>query len=350
MRIEAVDLFCGVGGLSYGVQQAGINVLAGIDIDESCEFAYTSNNFATFINKSVNEIDSNEIKSLYSENTTKMLMGCAPCQPFSSHQKNKFDRSSHKDWGLLYDFLEHIKNINPTIVSMENVPELVKETVFSDFVESLTEIGYFVNYQVVNAAEYGVPQRRRRLLLLASLHGEIDLIEPTHKSKPVTLRQAIGDLDPIKAGELNPKDPLHISSSLSKLNIQRIQASKPGGTWEDWPDELLLDCYRKESGKTYKAVYGRLSWEDVSSTLTTQFNRYGTGRYGHPEQDRALSFREGAIIQSFPKDYKFIKDQNFVRAKIARQIGNAVPVRLGEVIGLSIKSHINQYNKKDKEN
>lgn len=339
MSINAVDLFCGVGGLTKGVANTGINVLAGIDLDADCKYAYTVNNKSDFIHTSVSEIDSSVILNLYPKNGVKILMGCAPCQPFSTYN-NKKGKIKHKDWFLLDSFAEHIKKIQPDIVSMENVPSLEKEEIFQSFINTLEKNNYFVSYKVVNAADYGVPQRRKRLLLLASKYGEIKLIEPTHKNNQITVREAIGDLIEIQAGEMADNDILHTASKLSDLNLERIRHSKQGGTWRDWPEEILPECYKKQSGSTYSAVYGRMCWDDVAPTLTTQFTRYGTGRYGHPTQNRALSLREGAILQSFPRDYKFTENINYDKTKVAKHIGNAVPVKLGEVIGESIKQHL----------
>lgn len=339
MSINAVDLFCGVGGLTKGVANTGINVLAGIDLDADCKYAYTVNNKSDFIHASVSEIDSTVILNLYPKNGVKILMGCAPCQPFSTYN-NKKGKIKHKDWFLLDSFAEHIKKIQPDIVSMENVPSLEKEEIFQSFINTLEKNNYFVSYKVVNAADYGVPQRRKRLLLLASKYGEIKLIEPTHKNNQITVREAIGDLIEIEAGEIDKNDILHTASKLSDLNLERIRHSKQGGTWKDWPEEILPECYKKQSGSTYSAVYGRMCWDDVAPTLTTQFTRYGTGRYGHPTQNRALSLREGAILQSFPRDYKFTENINYDKTKVAKHIGNAVPVKLGEVIGKSIKQHL----------
>lgn len=338
MIIKAVDLFCGVGGLTNGLLTAGIPVVAGIDIDGSCEYAYTQNNNSQFIKKSIDDVTGKEIRALLRGADVKILVGCAPCQPFSNHRKDKKNRSRHKDWKLLYQFGRLVKEVKPHIVSMENVPELQKEKVFFDFVNTLKEENYTVNYQVVNVADYGVPQRRKRLILLASKkpRKEIHLLPPTHNIH-ITVRDAIGNLPAIAAGEQNPIDPLHVAPSLSNLNLQRIQNSVPGGTWRDWPDNLKLECHKKAKGESYSSVYGRMKWDDLSPTITTQFIGYGTGRFGHPVQDRALTLREGAILQSFPQNYQFVPvDANISIQKVARHIGNAVPPRLGEVIGLSI--------------
>lgn len=350
MTIKAIDLFCGIGGLTYGLRQAGIPVVAGIDIDGSCEFAYTHNNKdSKFINKSINNVTAKEVKELLKGAEIKILVGCAPCQPFSRHQKDKHNRSNHKDWKLLYQFGRLVKEVKPHIVSMENVPELRKEKVFSDFVDILKSEGYKINYQVVNVADYGVPQRRKRLILLASKNNEIMLLPATHK-QIVTVRDAIGFLPKVDAGLAYEADRLHIAPKLSDKNLQRIQHSIPGGTWNDWPDDLVLECHKCNTGKSYSSVYGRMKWDDLSPTITTQFISYGTGRFGHPEQDRAITLREGAILQSFPQDYQFISDNEKVQIrKVARHIGNAVPPRLGEIIGLSIIDSLHQ-KKNKKEN
>lgn len=341
IQIKAIDLFCGVGGLTCGLQKAGIPVVAGIDLDPDCEYAYTHNNMGHFIKKSVDDVTGAEIQQLYGDVQVKVLVGCAPCQPFSRHQKDKHHRSKHKDWRLLYQFGRIVKECNPDIVSMENVPELAREKVFIDFMETLKNEGYQVTYTVVNAADYGVPQRRRRLLLLAARGGNIRLLPPTH-SHPVTVIEAIGTLPPVKAGEVCVTDTLHRSANLSDINLNRIKHSRPGGTWRDWPESLRLPCHRKQKGATYSSVYGRMRWDAPAPTITTQFTIFGTGRFGHPTQDRALTLREGAILQSFPSTYDFINPNNTMSfSKIARQIGNAVPPRLGEIIGESILNFLN---------
>lgn len=337
--VGAVDLFCGVGGLTYGLRAAGIDVVAGIDLDDSCQYAYEANNGNnTFIKKNVNEVTGDEINNLLKDFDIKVLVGCAPCQPFSTHRKDKKHRNQHKDWGLLAQFGRLVREVKPDYVSMENVPELVKESVFTDFVDTLKELDYSVHFEVVKAEEYGVPQKRRRLLLLAAKDGTINLIPPGDVvEKHATVRSAIGKLPAVRAGESCDSDSLQTASVLTDINLRRIQASKPNGTWRDWPDELKLNCHKKSSGKTYPSVYGRMSWDEPAPTITTQFYCYGTGRFGHPEQDRALTLREGAILQSFPTDYVFAKPNEKVSRKaIARHIGNAVPPKLGEAVGKSI--------------
>ena len=243
----------------------------------------------------------------------------------------------------MYDFQRLVKEISPQIVSMENVSELRKEKVFADFVESLKTQGYNVNFKIHDASDYGVAQRRKRLLLLASKFGDINFLDP--QDNKITIKDVISNMDKIRAGDLiNNKDRLHISPKLNDINIKRIKQSKPGGSWHDWDKNLLPNCYKKASGQSYKSVYGRMSWDDVAPTLTTQFINYGTGRFGHPQQDRAISLREWALLQSFPPKYEFIdKNEKICMRKIARHIGNAVPPKLGEHIGKSILKHLKKY-------
>lgn len=343
---KTVDLFCGIGGLSYGLKKAGINVVAGIDLDGSCKYAYETNN-APFINKSISEVTSIELEKLFSGAKIKILVGCAPCQAFSKHTQKVKDRKKSDKWRLLDDFAEKIKRIKPEIVSMENVPPLTKHDVYNDFLKVLEDQKYHVLSEIVYCPNYGIPQNRSRLVLMASLFGPIELIPKTHTSDNYkTVKEAIYSLDKIRAGATSKKDKLHICSGLSDLNYKRIKQSRPGGSWEDWEEDLRVDCHKKETGKTYSSVYGRMEWEKPAPTITTQFFAYGTGRFGHPEQNRALSLREGALLQTFPKSYKFIAPRGEVLIRpIGRHIGNAVPVRLGEVIGRSIKRHLKEYEK-----
>lgn len=343
MRLVAVDLFCGIGGLTKGLTLAGIDVVAGIDIDETCSFVYEKNNDSKFICEDISTFNKETLHNLYPSDSIKILVGCAPCQPFSKYS-SKYRKNGHKDdkWKLLSSFGNLIESELPDVVSMENVPNLEKEKVFKEFLTILKDNKYNIDYKVINCKNYGVPQNRRRLVLLASRLGEIKIIEPFCDDKNVvTVKQAIFDLPKIAAGEICSTDALHQSSGLSAINLQRIKQSRQGGTWRDWDENLRLDCHKKVSGKTYPSVYGRMSWDKPSPTITTQFYGYGNGRFGHPEQNRAISLREGAILQSFPANYIFEDaDHPINRHDTAIHIGNAVPVELGRAIGISIINHL----------
>ena len=345
MPAQVVDLFCGVGGLTKGLSNAGLDVCAGFDIDPTCRFAYSENNGILFNCQNVRDMDGTEIEECYDDDAIRILVGCAPCQPFST-MRFKMGEANHEDekYDLLTEFGRMIENVNPTIVSMENVPQIQKTQVFENFITLLERLNYHVHYEVVFCPDYGISQSRRRFVLLASLLGDINLIPPTHNRNEVTVQHFIGELPEINAGEINENDPMHTTARLSPLNLQRIQSSVPGGTWRDWPENLRCECHRKDSGQTYSSVYGRMRWNQIGPTITTQFYCYGTGRFGHPEQDRALTLREGALLQTFPPDYNFLDPAKpFCLKDVARHIGNAVPVRLGEIIGTSIQQHLDLY-------
>ena len=349
MSIQAVDLFCGIGGLSYGLQQAGLNVIAGFDLDETCRYTYEYNNHIPFYQQNIRNMTGDEILNCYEPNVTKVLVGCAPCQPFSQMSIKRGEQNIHEDekYNLLLEFGRMIQHVQPTIVSMENVPKIRNTDIFQEFLTILEKEGYFTDGgNVVYCPDYGIPQNRHRFVLLASRLGKITLIPPTHNRKDVTVRPFIEHLPPVEAGKICPTDPMHRTARLSDKNLKRIRASVPGGTWKDWPEELRCKCHRQDSGQTYTSVYGRMSWDKIGPTMTTQFFCYGTGRYGHPEQDRALTLREGALLQTFPKEYQFFPPdtKDYCMRDIARHIGNAVPVRLGEIIGLSIKNNLEKYN------
>lgn len=344
MTVSCVDLFCGAGGLTHGFVREGLPVTAGIDLDSACRYPYEKNNDSTFIEKDVSALTVEELSELFGNADVKILAGCAPCQPFSTYSR-RYDIHRNERWSLLNEFSRLAKGSAPDIITMENVPSVQKHQVFNDFVKELENNNYNVWYKIVDSSHYGVPQIRKRLVLLASLYGPIKVVERT-QFRLKTVREAIGTLSPIKAGESWKHDQLHSAADLSELNLRRIKASIPGGTWRDWPKELIASCHQAESGKTYSSVYGRMEWDKPSPTVTTQFFGFGNGRFGHPEQDRALSLREAAILQGFPSNYKFIPPgKNIERVNLGRMIGNAVPVGLGEAIAKSIKVHLTEYKK-----
>ena len=345
-RITAVDLFCGVGGLTRGLLNSGIQVTAGFDIDPACRYAYEHNNKpAVFIEESVSDIKGSDLAALYPDDSIRVLAGCAPCQPFSRYTQGS-DHSQDEKWGLLYQFGRLIQEMKPEIVSMENVPELSRHDVYHDFVTLLEKNGYNVSASDVYCPDYGIPQSRTRLVLFGSLLGPIAIIPKSHSEKNYrTVRDAIGSLPAIESGQTDRKDKLHRSVGLSDTNMKRIMASIPGGSWRDWPEDLVAACHKEESGRHYASVYGRMKWDEPSPTITTQFYGFGNGRFGHPEQDRAISLREGAILQSFPRTYTFVEPRKEISFKeIGRLIGNAVPVKLGRLIGKSIIKHVEVHN------
>lgn len=342
--VEVVDLFCGIGGLSYGLKTTGFNIKGGFDVDSSCRFAYEHNNDAEFFDTDIREVTGKDIEALYSKGAIKVLAGCAPCQPFSSYSHTKKDKDPNK-YDLLYEFGRLVKEVHPDLITMENVAQILNfklKPVLQDFVDLLRSENYEVSVNRVYCPDYGIPQSRKRLVLLASRLGEISLIPPTHSPEQyVTVGDTIRNLPPLKAGERSASDPLHRAIALMPLNMQRMKATPYGGSWREWPDELRLACHKKDGGKSFGSVYGRMVWEKPSPTMTTQCTGYGNGRFGHPEQDRAITPREAALFQTFPMEYKFFENEDSVSiSTVSRYIGNAVPPKLGEVIAESIKQHL----------
>ncbi|XCN73880.1 MAG: DNA cytosine methyltransferase [Candidatus Electrothrix aestuarii] len=338
--LKAVDFFCGAGGMSYGLSQANINVLAGIDNDPSCRETYACNNKpAQFINSDISELGCRELAdklSLKKGEDNLIFVGCSPCQFWSKINTDK-TKSSNTAF-LLKEFQRFVEYFRPAFVVIENVPGLAtrkKHDLLPQFHTFLKHNGYEYDHGVINANLFGVPQNRRRYLLIASRLSEKIKLPKGVKEEGLTVEGFIGPdngFPPIEAGQQDYSVDLHTAASLSTKNLQRIKITKPdGGTrfcWKDDP-ELQLPAYVGKD-HIFKDVYGRMFWGQPAPTITTRFNSLSNGRFGHPEEHRALSLREGATLQTFPKDYIFKAP---TQATIARQIGNAVPPALAERIG-----------------
>jgi DNA (cytosine-5)-methyltransferase 1 len=343
-QIEAVDLFCGAGGLSYGLTQAGVKVGAGVDLDPRCRYPFESNLGAEFHERDVRELEAVELSGWWSERAVRLLAGCAPCQPFSPYRRGQ-DTSAEEDWSLLEEFGRLVGEVWPELVTMENVPRIGTSKVFLDFVDQLGEMGYWVDYRSCYGPTYGLPQARRRLVLVASLLGPVHVPEGTvAESAFPTVETTIKGLPQLESGEVDPKDPLHRSRNLSETNLKRIRASKPGGTWKDWPKSLRAPCHQRASGATYRNVYARMRWDQPSPTITTLSHNFGAGRFGHPAQDRPISLREAAMLQGFPQEYAFVEKSDDVSfTHHGRLIGNAVPPPLGRAIGRALVEHVSSH-------
>lgn len=338
-KIAAIDLYCGAGGLTRGLLDIGIDVICGIDSDGKCLLTYESNNIrrnglpSEFISMKIEDVHAEFINNIFSKSDADyfMLSGCAPCQPFSKRNRQ---RDSDKRAVLLHEFARLIDEVRPDYVFMENVPgiEKIHSRVLSYFIKVLKDNGYHYDFKIINAKDYGVPQSRKRFVLVASRRGVICVPFPVcGKNVPyVSVRDAIGDtvkFPPISAGTSSMYIPNHCSGGLSTLNAKRLQFTKvDGGDRRNWPDDLILECHRKTSG--YSDTYSRMFWDRPAPTITTRFNSITTGRFAHPEQNRPISLKEAAVIQSFPYDYVFHGNMQ----DIARQIGNAVPPKLSAEI------------------
>lgn len=343
MALKAIDFFCSIGGMTNGFRQAGVNVIAGIDIDPTCKETYEFNNPGSkFIKADVKAYSFKALREaagIKTKDDDLIFIGCSPCQYWTIINTDKTKSKNSRN--LLGDFQRFVEYFKPGFVVVENVPGILKRKKASGldkFIESLEGLEYNVAYGVENANDFGVPQTRRRFLLLASRVVEVELPKGDSK-KRTTVRDFIGvknGFPKIEAGHRDKTDFLHTACSLSAENLKRIHiTSHDGGTRESWrsnPD-LQIKAY-KGKDESFKNVYGRMSWGKPAPTITTRFNSLSNGRFGHPDEDRALSLREGATLQTFPKKYSF-KEKSL--SKIAKHIGNAVPPELARRIAKSIK-------------
>lgn len=346
--MKAFDFFCGAGGLTHGLLDAGIHAVAGFDCDERSRRTYEHNNPGVkFVSKRIQQVTLGELKRL--GNVTSfgdvLFAGCAPCQPFSQQRKGE---KVGRDATLLAEFGRLVATAKPGSVLIENVPGMAKVAGFSTFrrfLRLLKDNGYVFAFDVLNAKYYGVPQNRRRLVLIAARVGPASLPEPKYGTelRPFrTVRQAISHFPLIEAGKSHPGIANHVVASITPLNLERLRHTPhDGGDRRSWPKSLRLECHSGDyDGHT--DVYGRMAWDSPAPTLTGRCHSISNGRYGHPTQDRAISLREAAALQSFPDGYEFFGSNKH----IALQIGNAVPVRFAEVLGRHLLELSNGYSAK----
>lgn len=342
-KLKAVDFFCGGGGMSYGMQQAGIDVLAGIDYEHDCKETYEANiKGAKFIQADVFELREQTLKeelNLAQNDDNLILIGCSPCQFWSIINTDK--KKSEKSKNLLVEFERFVKYFNPGYVIVENVPGVLRkkaESGLEDFITWLAGSGYSVHFKVHNTNDYGVPQNRRRFTLVANRISDRTIFPQKDEGEKMTVKDVLGEANgfsKIKAGTNDDSDFIHSVAGVSDVTMRRLKKIKPdGGNRLDFANdpELQLNCFIGRD-HSHKDTFGRLWWNKPSPTITTKFFSVSNGRFVHPEEHRALSLREGATLQSFPKDYKF---KGTSHAAIARLIGNAVPPEYAKRIGLAI--------------
>jgi DNA (cytosine-5)-methyltransferase 1 len=343
----AVDFFCGAGGLTRGLMNVGISVTMGVDCDERCRTTFIRNNRGvSFLTADVRDLTSVEIRRRIGDVPAEELLfvGCAPCQPFSQQKKSGGDSTRVT---LLGRFAQFVQEFRPGQVFIENVPGIARVPGFSTyrrFVRMLARCGYKYAEGVVDAKYYGVPQNRDRYVLIAMLDATPTLPPRTHGPGLApfrTVRDAIHAYPRIRAGQQHPDTPNHTAAHISSINVERLRHTpKNGGDRRSWPAKLVLTCHKRNyDGHT--DVYGRMWWHKPAPALTGRCHSISNGRYGHPSQNRAISLREAASLQTFPDDYVFFGSNKH----IALQIGNAVPVKLGEAIGrhiLSLRRQVNE--------
>lgn len=343
MTVDFYDFFSGCGGTSRGMQDAGITVRFALDSDSDAKRTYKANHSkVNFVCKDIRLVSVDDIKPYVKRRYGRPLLfgACAPCQPFSKQNRTKNDNDERRD--LLAEFHRFVEAYLPEYIFVENVPGLQTPSKgdgpLTTFIQFLDRLNYFYDFGIVKAYDYGVPQRRRRLVLLASRLGSIKIPSPTYGSGTKqpdlpTVWERISHLPPIEAGEAHPEVNNHRAARLSPLNLRRIAATPIGGNRKDWPEELELSCHQEHSGHT--DVYGRMVKDQPSAALTTRCISLSNGRFGHPTQNRAISVREAACIQTFPDDFIFYGSLN----SMARQVGNAVPVAMAKAFGDLIVQH-----------
>ena len=341
-KYTAIDLFSGAGGLPVGLKKAGFKVLAGVEINDIAVKTYK-------LNHRKSRLYTTDIRGISPESMMKdlgiekgsldLLAGCPPCQGFSTHRtRNKATSVSDTRNELIFDFVRFVKGMLPKTIMLENVPGLAKDRNMQIAINSLKELGYqFDDHTVAvrDAANYGVPQRRRRMIMLASRYGHVEAPEPSNSRK--TVREAIGDLE----SPNNSNDPLHNLIVKRSAKVQEMIAAVPknGGSRTDLPKKYWLPCHLK-SPHSYTDVYGRMSWDTVSPTITGGCHQPSKGRFIHPEEDRAITLREAALLQTFPKKYKFSLTKG--KDAVALMIGNALPPEFIRRQAKSLTKHLDQ--------
>ncbi len=351
-KIKAIDFFCGGGGMSYGMKMAGVKVIAGIDNEEKCKDTYEANvKGSRFICEDVFDLKEENLEKMLQiekNDDSLLLIGCSPCQYWSiiNTDKNKSEKSKN----LLIEFQRFVKYFNPGYVVVENVPGVLKkknESGLTSFIKHLNECGYKVHFKVHNVKDYYVPQSRKRFTLIANRVSGIEL-EPKQARKKRVVKNVIGvenGFPKIQAGTKDNTDFKHTAAGLSQTNLTRISlVEKDGGNRMGFANipELQLKCF-VDKDDSFLDTFGRLWWEKPAPTITTKFFSVSNGRFVHPEENRALSLREGAVLQSFPINYKFHTE---TISDTARIIGNAVPPEYAKRIGLSIISNHKIYGRR----
>lgn len=334
----AIDLFAGIGGLSVGLQKAGFKVKASVEIDKDAVKGYKLNHPKTKVfDYDIREINTNEIKELLKGEPLHLLAGCPPCQGFSSVRRLNRKQSVRDDRNnLVLEYLRFVKELKPLTVMMENVPGLINYYLFKQMVKELEDLGYNPKVEVVNVKDYGVPQRRKRLVMVGSLIGDLDISKIYSPKK--TVKDAIGNLPSIDETE----DQTHkiVANHIPRIQKMIEMIPKDGGSRKDLPSEYILDCHKKEN-VGFNDVYGRLKWNDYSSTITGGCLNPSKGRFLHPEENRCITAREAALLQTFPKRYKFPSDVS--KTAIALMIGNALPPKFSYYQSLNIKNHLKEH-------
>jgi len=346
MRFTCVDSFSGAGGLSLGLSEAGFEIMLSFDIDEKCIETLQSNpkyfKHPAICEDIQNMLDGRLLNKIgLKPNELFLLAGGPPCQGFSVQRIGE-DGDNRNELVLLYGRL--INEVRPMFFVMENVSGIQGKrgkAILAQLIDNMEDIGYHIHKQLINAEDYGIPQRRKRLFLIGEREDTgSSYMFPKPIGEKQTVRDTISFLPlPPEDGSPHPDYPLHRRDRLSEKNLLRINALSEGQGRDFLPNELLANCHRIDSAKIgHRNVYGRMSWDEVAPTITARFDSFTRGLFGHPDQPRSISLCEGALLQTFPIDFSFVGS----KIEIARQIGNAVPPKLARIIGESVLRYYKQ--------
>lgn len=338
MSYISIDLFSGCGGLSEGLIQAGFEVKFAVDNNPYAIKAYKMNHSCSHVVQGdIRQITVDSIKRILGDLPLHFLAGCPPCQGFSSIRRlNRKKNIDDQRNALILEYFRFLKGLNPYVFMMENVPGLADYYLFTYMISELKRSDYFIHYEVLNMKDFGIPQRRKRLILVGSRLGPIDVVRTT--GEKATVRDIIGNIEPVSITE----DPVHKIKANHGNRITKMISLLPknGGSRTDLPAEYLLACHsRKNVG--FNDVYGRLRWDDYSTTITGGCLNPSKGRFLHPEEDRCITPREAALLQSFPRHYKFPTD--IAKPELALLIGNSLPPKFSYIQSKNVKEHLDKY-------
>ena len=335
MALQAVDLFCGAGGLSLGLREAGIRPVFAADFDAHSCATYRANLGDHVRQLDLSKTSVSEFISMVRDSTERVdiVAGGPPCQGFSVQRRGQPLDARNE---LVKRFGQYALALSPKAILMENVPTILgaRGRVFIDFITEAWEQEYVLHKAILDAVSYGVPQFRRRAFVVAirkDLNAQFSFPEPTRLPEQyVTVREAIADLpSPPEDFNEHPDHHNHRRVAISARNLERISYVPEGGGRLDVPSKLQLPCHKASNGHRHLDVFGRLWWDRPAGTLTAMFDNFTRGRFAHPEEDRNITSREGARLQSFPDSFRFLGPKK----DVAKQIGNAVPPRLGQAVG-----------------
>ena len=342
MTLRSIDVFAGGGGLTVGMKRAGFEVVAAVEIEKNAYSTYRVNHPEVHtLKQDLTTVSGSDLTSLVGHEQIDLLAGCPPCQGFTS-LTSKYKRQDTRNI-LVLEMARLAEEIRPRAIMMENVPGLASKgkSLCDELKRRLQQLGYRCTQGILQVADYGIPQQRRRFVFLAGLGFNIDLPRPTYsrtrrEGLPTwrTVRDAIGHMkepmkfdDAKKRGEVERSD-WHVVRNLSPQNSRRIALVKAGRNWTSIPEDLRPQCHRG-GYRGFPNVYGRMEWDRPSPAITSGCTTFSMGRFGHPAEDRTISVREAALLQTFPGDYRF--DTPYM-AHVCNIIGNALPCDFAEVV------------------